>query len=134
VYGGMVGIITNKLVTVPVLVIALLYASLGLTVFHKEREHVYGRDRLYVLVSSVGAFLATFILINIALYLSFTQVGINHVEGLQGRYFLALFPLIGIILHTALPRLFVKVPDVLVNALAYPAIATGLIATFLAIH
>ena len=105
---------------------------LGITCFHKEKEHVRGRDRLYVLISSTGVFLATFILINLALYLSFTRVGFDRVEGLQGRYFLPLLPLLGIILHTAMPRLFLKFPDKFMDV--YPSKTTFriLVSPFLA--
>lgn len=126
-YAGIVGVLTNRLVYLPLAIIALLYALLGITCFHKEKEHVSGRDRLYVLISSTGVFLATFILINLALYLSFTRVGFDRVEGLQGRYFLPLLPLLGIILHTAMPRLFLKIPDKYMDILVYPSLVLSLI-------
>lgn len=126
-YAGIVGVLTNRLVYLPLSVIALLYALLGITCFHKEKEHVSGKDRLYVLISSIGIFLATFILINLALYLSFTRVGFDRVEGLQGRYFLPLLPLLGIILHTAMPRLFLKIPDKFMDIIVYPSLVLSLI-------
>jgi len=131
IYAGIVGVVTNKLVKLPIPVMLLSYMALLVTVFHRERSHVNGRDRLYVLACSTGAFLATFTLINLALYLSFTRVGYDHVEGLQGRYFLALLPLLGIILHTAMPKLFLKISDGFMNLLAYPAIVIGLVTTTL---
>ena len=134
IYAGIVGVLTNKLVYLPLSLIVLLYLLLAITSLHKEPEHVRGRDRWYVLVYSTGVFLATFILINLALYLSFTRVGYDHVEGLQGRYFLALLPLLGIILHTAMPRLFLKISDTLTNIITYPILALGLIVTAIIIH
>lgn len=131
IYAGIVGVVTNKLVKLPIPVMLLSYLALMLTLFHRERAHVSGRDRLYVLVCSMGAFLATFTLINLALYLSFTRVGYGHVEGLQGRYFLALLPLLGIILHTAMPKLFLKISDGFMDLLAYPAIVVSLVTTAL---
>lgn len=134
IYAGIVGIVTNKLVILPIPMLVLLYAGLIITLFHRERAHVAGRDRLYVLVSSLGAFLATFILINLALYLSFTRVGYNRVEGLQGRYFLPLLPLMGIILHTAMPKLALKISDRLMSILMYPIIVSGLLITCISVY
>lgn len=133
-YAGIVGVLTNRLVYLPIPMIILLFVAMFLTSFHKEREHVSGRDRLYVLVGSTGAFLATFIMINLALYLSFTRVGYPQVEGLQGRYFLALLPLLGIMLHTAMPRLFLKISDGFMNAIVLPIIVLGLTFATIAIR
>lgn len=127
IYAGMVGVLTNKLIYLPIPLIVLLFIALAITAFHKERTHVSGRDRWYVLVSSSGAFIATFILINVALYLSFTRVGFDRVEGLQGRYFLPLLPLLGIILHTAMPRLFLKISDRMMDIIVFPVVALGLL-------
>lgn len=129
IYAGIVGIVTNKMVMIPIPLIALLYIILGVTLFHRERSHVSGRDRISVFIYSLAAFLATFILINLALYLSFTRVGYDHVEGLQGRYFLALLPLLGIILHTAMPKLVLKLSDSFLTVLIYPVIIMALIVT-----
>lgn len=134
IYAGIVGVVTNKLVKLPLSLIMLLYVALLVTLFHRERAHVGGRDRWYVLVCSAVSFMATFILINLALYLSFTRVGYDHVEGLQGRYFLALLPLLGIILHTAMPKLFLKISDGFMDMLAYPAIMIGLVSTSVLVH
>lgn len=127
IYAGIVGVLTNKLIWLPIPIIVLLYALLFITLFHKERRHISGQDRLYVLVASSCAFLATFILINLALYLSFTRVGYDHVEGLQGRYFLPLLPLLGIIVHTAMPKLFLKISDRAMAIIVYPAILLSLV-------
>lgn len=129
IYAGIVGVVTNKLVKLPLAIIALLYTTLFITAFHRERAHVSGRDRLYVLACSVGSFLTTFILINLALYLSFTRVGYDHVEGLQGRYFLALLPLLGIILHTAMPKVFLKMSEGFMALITYPALLLSLVIT-----
>ncbi len=126
-YAGLVGVLTNRMVYLPLPVMLLSFIGIFLTAFHREREHVRGRDRLYVLVSSTGIFLSTFILINLALYLSFTRVGYDRVEGLQGRYFLALLPLLGIMLHTAMPRLFIKISDKSMDMIVYPVILLGLV-------
>ncbi len=134
IYLGIVGIVTNKLTKLPIPIILLLYISLLITLLHRERAHVSGRDRLYVLVSSVGIFLSTFTLINLALYLSFTRVGYDHVEGLQGRYFLPLLPLLGIILHTAMPKLFLKLSDAMTDIMVYPIILLGLLISATIIH
>jgi uncharacterized membrane protein len=134
IYASMVGVLTNRLLWLPIPLILLLFAVLFITSLHKERLQVNRRDRLYVLFSSIGAFLATFILINLALYLSFTQVAYDHVEGLQGRYFLALLPLMGVILHTAMPKLFLKISDSLMDLITYPIIVTGLVFATTIIH
>jgi uncharacterized membrane protein len=127
IYAGVVGVLTNKMLWLPIPLMILLYMTMVITSLHKERLQVNRRDRLYVLISSIGAFLATFILINLALYLSFTRVAYDHVEGLQGRYFLALLPLLGIILHLAMPKLFLKISDRLMDLITYPVVVIGLI-------
>jgi uncharacterized membrane protein len=134
IYAGMVGVMSNRLVYIPIPVIVFLYVLLLVTCFHKERPRLAKRDRLFVLGSSLAAFLGTFILINIGLYLSFTRVGFDHVEGLQGRYFLPLLPLLGVLLHVSMPNLFLKLSDRMARFIVYPGILTGLLFAIMAIH
>lgn len=133
IFAGMIGVMSNKLVYVPIAVIVLLVLVLVITCFHKERPVIAKQDRLFILGSSVAAFLGSFILINLALYLSFTRVGYDRVEGLQGRYFLPLLPLLGIILHLGMPRVFLKISERLANRIVYPSILLGLISAVIAI-
>jgi uncharacterized membrane protein len=134
IYAGMVGVLTNRLVYLPIPLIVLLFVMMLITSLHKERLQVDRRDRLYLVVCSIGIFLATFILINLALYLSFTQVGYPQVEGLQGRYFLPLLPLLGVIVHIAMPKLFLKISDIFMSLVLYPILIFSLILTTMVIH
>jgi uncharacterized membrane protein len=134
IYAGIVGIVTNKVIFLPIAVIILLYLTIFITSLHKERPHIAKRDQLFVVGASLGALLGSFILINLALYLSFTRVGYDHVEGLQGRYFLPLLPLLGVVLHVAWPRLFLKISDRLAWLVVYPSVIIGLTSALLLVR
>lgn len=133
IYAGMVGVMSNKLVYIPISVMVLLYVTLLITCFHKERPKIASRDRLFILGSSIAALIGTFVLINLGLYLSFTRVGFDRVEGLQGRYFLPLLPLLGIILHLGMPHVFLKLSERLAKVIVYPSILLGLVFAIIAI-
>lgn len=127
IYGGMVGVMTNRTIFIPVSITILLLGTLLLTTFHKEKVAIAKRDKLFILAGAGGALVLTFILINLGLYLSFTQVGFGRVEGLQGRYFLPLLPLLGVIIHLLAPKLFFRLSDVTVMVASSIAVMAGLI-------
>ena len=94
VYLGIVGIITNRLIYLSILVIMLLFLSLFLTikniapvsiwVFYKKR---------FIFFASI-IILGTYSFLALAFYVGNTQVGSSVVFGMYGRYFLPLFPLL----------------------------------------
>jgi uncharacterized membrane protein len=77
--------------SVPWLTYPLFAAGLVLAVLAKTEEPAPTRRvRLAMLALSVISYLMTMI----ALYLTFTRVGESFVYGVQGRYFIAIFPLL----------------------------------------
>lgn len=96
IYGGVVGILTNRMVWLPLFIIGLLYAGLfvGFARQEKVKKLAVARSRLYAAAAAV--LLGTLVLISLALYVSFTKIGHPHVEGIQGRYFLPLLPLLAV--------------------------------------
>lgn len=93
IYAGFVGVLTNKLIFLPVVVMVLLYVGLiaaGLHATPVKKEVAYSKR---LLLCAAGVLFGTYLAINLALYVSFTQVGLNRVEGVQGRYLLPLIPL-----------------------------------------
>lgn len=94
VWAGTVGVVTNKMIYLPAMVIAGLYITLLLAFVASEQVHRFaGKYALRIGTGSIVAGLGTFVLVNLALYVAFTQVGHSYVEGLQGRYFLPFAPL-----------------------------------------
>jgi uncharacterized membrane protein len=104
VYIGLVGILTNRLIYLSIMVVVLLYISMFLS-FHythfvpKLAEYRH-RLRMSAFVVGVG----TFLFITLALYISFTQVKWPVVEGVTGRYFLPLLPLFLVVPLTREPK------------------------------
>lgn len=126
VYAGVVGVITNKLIYLPVVVICLLYVALLLTFVSQKGNKALSPYRLRLLAGGAGVVAGTFLLINLALYISFTTVGNPHIEGVQGRYLLPLSPLfIFLVSGWTKPRL--KLPDNLVGVTVGMILLTGLI-------
>jgi uncharacterized membrane protein len=94
VWAGTVGVITNKVLYLPVVVIGVLYATLLLAFTTGSKVYRFAGDYTKrVGIASIVVGLATFLLINLALYVAFTRVGNPRIEGLQGRYFLPFAPL-----------------------------------------
>lgn len=94
VYTGLVGMLGNRQIQLPMVIAGFLY--LALVVFLAPAKPVTQlknhRRRLRTLV--VVIFIGTYAIISTMLYLSFTPVGRGLVEGMQGRYFLPLLPLL----------------------------------------
>ena len=97
IYLGMLGIITNRLVYLSILVIGLLAYGLYLGLDHTEHVPsllVY-RKRLLTITALI--LVGTYLLICVSFYLGDTQVGSSVINGIYGRYFLPLFPLLAIL-------------------------------------
>ncbi len=70
-----------------------IFMAVGMVLILRSKEETVlldSRQRLVLL----GTFLAQFILVFLSLYLVWTQVGNDRVSGVQGRYLLAIAPLI----------------------------------------
>ncbi|HSH31142.1 MAG TPA: DUF2142 domain-containing protein, partial [Candidatus Saccharimonadales bacterium] len=96
VYAGLVGVLTNRLIHLPIFIIGLLYVGLLAAGLAAEKDKKLQLDWRHLRLASAAVFFGTFVLIALALYVSFTQVGHPRVEGIQGRYFLPLLPLLAI--------------------------------------
>lgn len=130
---GFVGIVTNRLIYLSVLVIVLLY--IGLTLAYTQAEvlpelHIYRRR---LILSSLFIVVGTYLFISTALFLGFTQVGSNVVEGLAGRYFLPFVPLILFIPLTSTVRSKIKAKPVTFVATTLAIVIIGLISTVFSI-
>jgi uncharacterized membrane protein len=96
VYAGVVGVITNRLLYLSIPVIGLLYIGLAAAFASGAPDKNLQLPWKRLRIAGVATLLGTFTLISLALYVSFTQVGHPHVEGIQGRYFLPLVPLLAV--------------------------------------
>lgn len=97
IYAGVVGILTNRMVHLPLLNMLLLYIGLVTAAIAKGRDKKLRVDWKRLRISAALVLFGTFALISLALYVSFTQVGFSRVEGIQGRYFLPLLPLLTVL-------------------------------------
>ncbi len=93
-YLGIVGILTNRLIYLSILIIGLLYFGLYLgisstPVLNNLREY---RMRLIIFFSTI--LLASYGLLASAFYIGNTSVGAQFVNGFYGRYLLPLLPLL----------------------------------------
>lgn len=79
---------------IPIYVIAVISATLAVASPSVLKVRILGWTRLFWGTIVLGICL----LIEAALYLTATQFGANYVEGVQGRYFIPLLPLLGIAL------------------------------------
>ncbi len=93
VYLGFVGIVTQRLLYLSVVMIGLLYLALLFTWKNTNPIPQFVQQRYY-LIGSVGTIvIANYLLVATALYIAFTQVGSSVVGGLSGTNFLPLLPL-----------------------------------------
>ncbi len=97
IYLGIVGILTNRLIYLPLLVIGLLYVTLFLALKQSKRLPVLAKHRQLLLLTFLSAFVGTCIFISLAFYIGNTQVGSDTIFGIYGRYYLPILPLLLII-------------------------------------
>lgn len=93
-YQGIVGIITNRLIYLSLLVMALLAFNLylGMRAAPRVERLVRYRKRLIVVFGAI--FILSYGLIASAQYIGETSVGAAYVSSMYGRYFLPLLPLL----------------------------------------
>jgi uncharacterized membrane protein len=132
VYAGVVGVLTNKLVYLPVAVMFLLYAALALVFAGQRGAKELRSYRWTLLAGGIAIVAGTFLLINLALYVSFTTVGNPHIEGVQGRYLLPLAPLF-ILMKSGWPKPMISLSGSKIGLLAGSALFIGLLAAVSAI-
>ncbi|MGB4762508.1 MAG: DUF2142 domain-containing protein [Candidatus Saccharimonas sp.] len=85
---GIFGAADTKFPLSMTLIYTIILAYLAATRFKKDDEQKIVPRGLKIMLASLGALY--FILVNVAIYLSFTPVNFNIVYGVQGRYFLPL--------------------------------------------
>lgn len=117
VYAGVVGVLTNRLIYLPIPLIILLYLALIAVIMNMKGTSELRSERRRLLLGSSAAFVGTFILINLALYVSFTKVGNPSIEGVQGRYLLPLAPLL-VAMRAGWQRPIYKLPLVVLVSVA----------------
>lgn len=132
IYAGLVGVLTNKLIFLPIVLIGLLYLGLILAFIESVGDKALAAYKRLIVISNALAVVVTFFLINLALYVTFTKVGNARVEGVQGRYLLPLLPLLlgfrAVAKKPLLPKLSMYIP-VLTTGITL----TGLLITLLVI-
>ncbi len=133
VYAGVVGVITNKLIYLPVAVIALLYIALMLVFSSQEGAKELKPHRWLLLAGGSAAVSGTFLLINLALYVSFTTVGNPRIEGVQGRYLLPLAPMF-LVMKSGWQKPILRISYRHVGIIAGSVLLLGLLSAVTAIH
>lgn len=127
VFLGLVGIITNRLVYLSVLVIGLLYLGLFLAFSQTKKIPELLPQNARLIVSSCLVIIGTYLFVSLALYLAFTEVGSPEVSGVSGRYFLPLLPLMLTIPFTSQPKF--KIERLSFSLLILVSITVGLVST-----
>lgn len=129
-YLGVVGILTNRLIYLSILVIFTLYFGLYLGFKHTEQLKELIQMKKKVLVVFMGIFILTYGLLASAFYIGNTSVGSTFVNGFYGRYFLPFMPLLLVIPMT--------IKHKTINNLYQPAIIVisfiGLLATVMSLR
>ncbi|MHB1865162.1 MAG: DUF2142 domain-containing protein [Candidatus Saccharimonadales bacterium] len=96
-YQGIVGIITNRLIYLSILIMLLLFFNLYLGFVNTAsiKALIATKYRLWIVGGVI--FVGTYILLATAFYIGNTSVGAWYVNGFYGRYFLPLVPIVLII-------------------------------------
>ena len=96
-YLGIVGIMTNRLIYLSILLIFSLYVGLYLGLKHTKPIAYLVEERNKVLLVFLGIFILTYGLLATAFYIGNSAVGSTFVNGFYGRYFLPMMPLLMVI-------------------------------------
>jgi len=126
-YLGVVGIITNRLIYLSIMVIFSLYVGLyiGLRQIGTNQTLVTNRKRLVIVF--IAIFILTYGLLASAFYIGNTSVGATFVNGFYGRYFLPMIPLV-LVIPMTIKRKLIRRDNLYATSIT--VIATiGLIAT-----
>jgi len=133
-YLGIVGILTNRLIYLSILVIGLLYFGLYLGISSTPSISELKEYRLRLIIFFSTIIIATYGLLASAFYIGNTSVGAQFVNGFYGRYFLPLLPLL-LVYPLTLGRQNIKQPRRLPISIVMITISTiGLIAMVLSIQ
>lgn len=94
IYLSMVGVLTNRLVYLSILVMFLLFFGLYLALSQTKQILALIQYRRRVVLSALIVIVGTYLLIGLALYVGNSQVGGSIINALDGRYYLPLAPLL----------------------------------------
>lgn len=94
VYLGIVGIITNRLIYLPILIMLLLFLSLFVSIKSISPVSIWVVYKKRFIFTTSIIMLGTYAFLALAFYVGNTQVGSSVVFGMYGRYFLPLLPLL----------------------------------------
>ena len=129
----MVGVLTNRLIYLSVLVIGLLYLGLFTSLIQVPQNKNLHDHARRLCVSVLLILIGFYVFISSTMYLTFTPVGSSVVEGIHGRYFLPLLPLL---LAFTLPckKAFIKINEYFVVKLVLGIAFVGLLSSVMTIQ
>lgn len=95
-FGSFVGYFSWLSYKLPMSSILLAYSALFIALFYREPTKLLKKyeNNKALIITYVATFFLSLIAIASALYLTWTTVGGDHVDGIQGRYFIPLVPLL----------------------------------------
>ncbi len=94
IYLGIVGIMTNRLIYLSIMVMFLLFFSLYLGFSYSRKDEQIAIHRWPLVVSFSVVFVLSYFLLAAAFYIGETSVGATYVNGIYGRYYLPIIPLL----------------------------------------
>ncbi len=94
IYLGIVGILTNRLIYLSILIMMLLFLALFLSLKNISFNSVWVTYKKRFIVSTIIIILGTYSFLALAFYIGNTQVASTVVFGMYGRYFLPFLPLL----------------------------------------
>jgi|ERR1039458_8526973 uncharacterized membrane protein len=119
IYLGIVGIYTNRLIYLSILIIGLLFFALYWGTRNTEWVPAFSRYRRRLALVAALIIVGTYLLIATSFYLTETSVGAAAINSIYGRYFLPLLPLLAVFpmafrqKHYAATALTVYVPVII---------------------
>lgn len=127
-----VGVFTNRTIYLPLLTMLLLYLALTLSLFQIpfQKSLLKFKSRLNISVSTI--FLAFFVFISLVMYFTFSTVGSNVIDGLHGRYFIPLLPLL-VAVAALYKKSFLKLSNTAIASIVIAITLYALINTYLAL-
>ncbi len=95
-YLGIVGIYTNRLIYLSMLIISLLFFALYWGIRNTRWVPAFSRYRRRLCLLAALIIVGTYLLIATSFYLTDTSVGATVINSIYGRYFLPLLPLLAV--------------------------------------